>query len=191
MLIRAEREVKNDISQSRMWWITKPARVCSCLTSGWCGRNRTDVSWIGIKTLQGFRQRGHVRSEVKLSPVMQKKKLLKAADCGDTFILNWFHIIFNSPFKKKKRSIASWVWRDAWSNFPEGKQDRAVKPCNVERTGSRYSSLSTQSRPVWRQHRYSSVTANGRRSSKVMHAWTTHASNISNNSKLIFRLLVG
>lgn len=103
VLIRAEREVKNDISQSRMWWITKPARVCSCLTSGWCGRNRTDVSRIGIKTLQGFRQRGHVRSEAKLSPVMQKKKLLKAADCGDTFILNWFHIIFNSPFKKKKK----------------------------------------------------------------------------------------
>lgn len=105
VLIRAEREVKNDISQSRMWWITKPARVCSCLTSGWCGQNRTDVSWIGIKALQGFRQRGHVRSEVKLSPVMQKKKLLKAVDCGDTFILNWFHIIFNSPFEKKQDQL--------------------------------------------------------------------------------------
>lgn len=44
------------------------------------------------------------------------------------------HFLF-SPFKKRKRSIAPRVRRDAWSNFPVGEQDGAVTPCNVERAG--------------------------------------------------------
>lgn len=156
----------------------------------WTEQNRCELNWDqDTSRLSPARTRAFWGKIVSCDA--EKKNYWKQRTAGThSYWIDFISFLIHH-LKKKNRSIASWVWRDAWSNFPEGKQDRAVKPCNVERAGSHYSSLSTQSRPEWRQLRYSSVTANGRRSSKVMHAWTTHASNISNNSKLIFRLLVG
>lgn len=71
VLGRAEREVKNDISPSRRWWITKPASQCSRFTSGHniCELNRDrDTSRLSPARTCAF-------CSEAVSPVMQKENI--------------------------------------------------------------------------------------------------------------------